>query len=517
MKKMTHSVLAVAVGIMLLTPAVSLKAQQKSGSNQGHTEEKLPIYPPNDTTTGSVNIEGQRVSYMAVAGTLPLLDEDEQDTTARMSFVAYFKDGVKDLSTRPITFLYNGGPGSSTLWLHMGSFGPRRVVIDTTVHLPGAPYQLVNNDYSLLDASDLVFIDAPGTGFGRIEKGKESHYYGVDEDAAAFGQFIQRFITKYGRWNSPKFLFGESYGTTRSAVLANLLQGRYSIDLNGVVLLSQILSFGNSVDGPSADPGNDKPYELALPTYAATAWYHHKLPAVHSDLKAFLKEVEDFAMNDYALALDKGAVLDKATFDKIADQLHQYTGLSVDYIKKANLRIDGGEFEQQLLGKEDLNTGRLDTRFSGPAIDPLSQRSYYDPQSEAISGAYVALLNNYMRKDLKYGGMMVYRPNVYGSAHWNMKHRGSPGTLNVMGDLANAMKKNPRLQVMLNGGYYDLATPFFEGKYELEHLDIPASLQKNIHYAFYQSGHMVYVNLPSLKKLHDNVKQFIDNNYNTGS
>jgi len=514
MKKI-KSMLLFAGASLLLYPELNAQPPQMMQQAQSKTETtkaKLPKYPPNETTTGTVTIDGQKLNYKAVAGTMPLLDNDEQDTTARMSFVAYFKDGVTDLSSRPVTFLYNGGPGSSTLWLHMGSFGPKRVVADGTTHLPGPPYKLVNNDYSLLDATDLVFIDAPGTGFGRIEKGKESYYYGVDQDALAFSQFIQRFITIYERWNSPKFLFGESYGTTRSAVLAKMLQ-QNSIDLNGVILLSQILNFGFSVDGPARDPGNNKPYELSLPTYAATAWFHNKLPNKNSNLQAFLKEVEQFAMNDYALALDKGAKLDAASFDKIANQLHQYIGLPVDYIKKANLRIDGGEFEQQLLSADELATGRLDTRFSGPISDPLAQRSFSDPQSDAISGAYVALLNDYMRKELKFGNTMVYRPNIYGRSNWDMKHFGSPGTLNVMGDLASAMKGNPLMKVMLATGYYDLATPFYEGVYELEHLPITSALQKNISYAFYESGHMVYLHVPSLKKLHDDVKQFINSSF----
>lgn len=480
----------------------------------GNPEKKtiLSTIEPLVTSSGSVNISGKTIEYNAVTGTLPLLAGNEIDTTARMSFVAYFKKGTQDESSRPITFLYNGGPGSATVWLHMGSFGPKRVVIDSTVHMPAAPYQLVNNQYSLLDATDLVFIDAPGTGFGRILPGKEKDYYGVDQDANAFAQFIVRFITQYGRWNSPKFIFGESYGTTRSAVLCNILQNTYNIDLNGVILLSQILNFDNSVDDPTHNPGNDMPYELALPTYAATAWYHHKLSPEPTDLPAFLKQVESFAMGEYALALSKGTTIDSNTFNRIAAQLHTFTGLPVAYIKKANLRIDGGEFEQTLLGKEEEVTGRLDTRFSGPTLVPLAQRSYYDPQSSAISSAYISLFNDYVRKDLKYGKDNYYRPNVYGQAHWDWKHNGRGMDVNVMPDLANSMKMNPKLQVMLNAGYFDLATPFYEGVYELQHLAIPSSLVKNIHYAFYQSGHMVYVNLPSLKQLSDNVRQFIETN-----
>lgn len=500
-----------------------LAASPSFASNQGHSSGKdsttatnsqkknlLAKIQPSVATSGTVTTGEQVIAYEAVAGTMPILADNELDTTAKMSFTAYFRKGVKDEGRRPITFFYNGGPGSSTVWLHMGSLGPKRVVTDTPVHLEGAPYQLVDNQYSLLDASDLVFIDAPGTGFGRILPGHEKDYYGIDQDANAFGQFIMRFITKYGKWNNPKFIFGESYGTTRSAVLCNLLQNKYSIDLNGVILLSQILNFSNSVDGPSGNPGNDMPYLLALPTYTATAWYHHRLPQQHADLSDLLQKAEAFAMGDYAQALMKGSTLDSTTFNNIAEQLYLFTGLPMNYIKKANLRIDGGEFEQNLLGKVDDVTGRLDTRFSGPAIDPLAQRSNYDPMAAAISSAYISLLNDYVRKKLNYGNEMYFRPNVYGEAKWDWKRHGEIGTINVMPDLAMAMKTNPKLQVMLNAGYFDLATPYYEGVFELQHLDIPKSLDKNIHFAFYESGHMVYLNVPSLKQLHDNVKHFIE-------
>lgn len=517
MKKCMNLFRVLTCFLLLIYPSITFAQSEKTDmhkeTSKAPDKDILSHIESAVTTAGSVTVDGKVINYEAVAGTIPIIDQKSLDTTAKMGFVAYFKKGVDDKDMRPITFLYNGGPGSSTVWLHMGCFGPRRVVIDSTVQMHGAPYKLVNNQYSLLDASDLVFIDMPGTGFGRIEPGHEKDYYGVDEDAGAFGQFIMRFITRYNRWNSPKYIFGESYGTTRSAVLCNLLQNNYNIDLNGVILLSQILNFGNSIDGPARNPGDDMPYELALPTYAATAWYHHQLPPQHTDLPSFLSEVENFAMGAYARALSAGSTLDSNTFNDIAEKIHQYTGLPAAYIKKANLRIDGGEFEQNLLGKQDEVTGRLDTRFSGPAIDPLSQRSFTDPQSNAISGAYIALFNEYVRQDLKYGQNMVYRPNVYGQMNWDWKHHGDEMGVNVMPDLAMAMKTNPRLQVMLNTGYFDLATPFYEGIYELQHLAIPRALDKNIHFAFYQSGHMVYVNVPSLKQLHENVKRFIEENY----
>jgi carboxypeptidase C (cathepsin A) len=492
------------------------------------------------TSEGSVTVEGNSIHYHAVAGLLIVhpkgwndaagkADSDDphamgphghhgekRPPEASMFYVAYFKDGEKP-GDRPITFLYNGGPGSSTVWLHMGAFGPRRVVTSDHTHTPPAPYQLVNNDYSLLDASDLVFVDAPGTGFSRVTPGAEKDFYGADPDVHAFSEFILQFLSKYGRWNSPKYLFGESYGTPRSANLINVLETEDDTDFNGVILLSQILSYDESTGMVRYAPGIDLPYELALPTYTATAWYHHKLPNSGQPLEPLLKEVEHFALTDYARALRAGAALSPGQRHAVAAKLHDYTGLPVSYIEKANLRIDGGEFEHALQSDADVTTGRLDSRFSGPSLDPLSQRAEYDPQSAAIGSAYVATFNNYVRKDLHYGVAMHYRPEVRLFMTWDSRHQppGAPAKmpqgLNVIPDLANAMKYDPDLKIMLNGGYFDLATPFFEGMYEMAHLPMPRKLQANIEYHYYESGHMVYAHLPALKMLHDNVAAFIAN------
>jgi carboxypeptidase C (cathepsin A) len=490
--------------------------------------------PEQQTSKGSVTIEGRRLDYDAYAGTLVVHPKDWDDVAqnapkdedknprpeASMFYVAYFRTADKNANdkpapSRPVTFVFNGGPGSSTVWLHMGAFGPRRVVTLDDSHTPAAPYALVNNEYSLLDASDLVFIDAPGTGFSRIAgTEREKAFYGVDQDAHAFADFIDQFLSKYGRWNSPKYLFGESYGTTRAAVLVSLLETEHLVDFNGVMMLSQILNWDASPDGPQSNPGTDLPYELALPTYAAAAWYHHKLPNAPPDLGTLLTEVEHFAMNDYAQALAAGSALPLPQRDAIAARLHEYTGLPVSYILKADLRISGGEFEQTLLGDADLTTGRLDSRFSGPAMDPLSKEADYDPQFAAISSAYVSSFNNYVRKELKYGQDKAFKPEI-DNGKWDFKHRhpgdSDPqrGSVNVMPDLAVAMKYNPNLHVMLNAGYFDVATPFYQGVYEMQHLPIPASLQKNIEFAQYQSGHMVYAHEPSLKELHAKVADFI--------
>ena len=484
------------------------------------------------TTEGTVTVEGRTIHYHAVAGMLivhppgwrndasPRPEPSGKATPAEASmfYVAYFEDGVAP-DKRPITFLYNGGPGSSTVWLHMGAFGPRRVVTADHTHTSPAPYQIVNNQYSLLDASDLVFVDAPGTGFGRLQgKGATQAFYGADPDAHAFSEFITEFLTQYGRWNSPKYLYGESYGTPRSANLINVLETHDNIDFNGVMLQSQVLNFDlDSGLGPltTFNPGIDIPYELALPTFAATAWYHHTLPDPTQPLEPLLQKVEQFALTDYAQALREGSMLSPADRQAIAGKLHEYTGLPVSYILKADLRITGGQFAHELLASSDETTGRLDSRFSGPSLDPLSETGRYDPQSSAISSAYVSAFNTYVRQDLRYGKGLYYRPEIPLFMKWNYAHK-APGvpfasqqSLNVMPDLANAMKQDPKLKVMLTGGYFDLATPFFEGMYEMAHLPMPRSLQANIQYHYYDSGHMVYVHLPALKQLHDAAAAFI--------
>jgi len=529
--------LAVLVCTAILTACALSRAQDDKTKTESKPAEKPAATQSDSTTQGSVTVGGQQIQYNAIAGTITVGATDAEDAqlgldgkpepgsqlansepkepkdaepTARMFYVAYFKRDAK-AEDRPITFFYNGGPGSSTVWLHMGSLGPKHVVTSGDQHLPAAPYTMVDNANSLLDVSDLVFVDMPGTGFGRLlGKDAEKAFWGVDEDANAFARFIARFITKYDRWNSPKYIFGESYGTTRSAVLSDILENGKSIDINGVILLSQIFNFTTDIDGPQGNPGVDLPYVLALPTYAATAWYHKKLPQQPAELEPFLKEVEEFTMGPYTHALAQGTDISAEEKQSVAEKLHGYTGLPVAYLLKANLRVSGGEFEKSLQDDQDLTTGRLDTRFSGPSIDPLSQYADYDPQSSAISSAYVSLFNEYVRKDLKYGEGQTYLPEaLFGSSQWDMTHRGNPINLNVAPDLAEAMKTNPRLRVMVNGGYYDLATPFFAAQYEDKHLPIPQSLAKNIQYDWYESGHMVYVRDESLKQLHDRVAAFI--------
>jgi carboxypeptidase C (cathepsin A) len=439
---------------------------QDSNSNKETAEAKVvvsgppapaPPVQPDSITESSVTVGGEGIAYRAVAGTLTVGATDTQDAmlgmdgrflpdtgekppdpakpeeappTARMFYVAYFKKGAPSES-RPLMFLYNGGPGSSTMWLHMGAFGPRRVLTIDTQHEPGAPYKIGPNEYSLLDASDLVFIDAPGTGFSRIMgKDKEKAFWGTDQDAHAFERFIRRFLTKFNRWNSPKYLLGESYGTPRSAVLSAML---HNVDLNGIVLLSAILSFDNNADGPRWNPGVEQPYALALPTYAASAFYHHKLPQQPAALEPFLKTVEKFAFGEYMSALLEGSELAESRKQAVAEKLHQYTGLPVAYLLKANLRVSGGAFSKTLQDDNGITTGRLDTRYQGPDYNRLSEEAEYDPQSNAVSSAYTTAINYYLRSELKYGDNQTYKPSLYvdgdpSSFQWDLRHQGSRRT-----------------------------------------------------------------------------------------
>ncbi len=478
--------------------------------------EAATVAPPKDeksVTRGSVTVNGQRIGYTATAGTLVLKDKTGKPTGS-MFYVAYVRDGVSDPSRRPITFLYNGGPGSSSVWLHMGAFGPVRVISGDAHHTAPAPYQVIDNQYSLLDASDLVFIDAMGTGFSRIlDKahggvGTPKDFYGVDADGKAFAQFIYDYLSRNDRWNSPKYLLGESYGTTRSAVLANDLE-QDGIDLNGVLLLSSILNFETA----SFNPGNDLPYITFLPSYAAVACYH-KVVQCPADLAGYLAQVRAFAGGEYASALMQGDKLAPAQKAEVIARLAQYTGLKPDYLEKADLRVSLFQFMAELQRNRGLVTGRLDGRYSGAAADLLGEYAMNDPQSDAITGPYTAAFNRYVRQTLKFGEDRHYEilSDTVGK-DWDWKHNTGrrfnwPGFTNVAPDLAEAMRTNPHLKVEVENGYYDLATPFYATEYTVDHMGLPPDLRSNISFKFYDCGHMLYEHLPSLEQLHANLVRF---------
>ncbi|MGA9852432.1 MAG: peptidase S10 [Gammaproteobacteria bacterium] len=475
--------------------------------------QALPV--PKETssiTQHSVTISGRTIQYTATAGNL-VIDNNKGKAIGSFFYVAYTRDGVKDMDRRPLTFLFNGGPGSSSIWLHMGSFGPVRVETADAKVTPPAPYDLVPNQYSLLDKSDLVFIDAIGTGFSRIVgKGTPKDFYGTDPDIESFGKFIERYVTLNNRWNSPKFLLGESYGTTRAAGLTDWLQ-QQGIALNGVVLQSSWLN--GFVDFPGPAFSLDLPYELYLPTMAAVAWYHDKLPNKPADLPGFLQQVRDFALGDYARALDQGDKLGTADTQAIAQKLHAYTGLPVQYILNAKLRITPDRFEKELLRGEDRTTGRLDARFLGIDADAAGETPAYDPSGSAIGPAYTAAFHWYLENDLKYKTDLAYKVENYQEVgrDWDNSQRIDGQTyplMDVEENLREAMTQNPHLKVFSANGYFDFATPFFETEYDLDHMGLDPSLQKNISYGYYQSGHMIYLHVPALEKYKADLAHFYD-------
>ncbi len=467
-------------------------------------------------TEHSIKLGGQVIPYKASAGTTLLKDEKDEPTGLLYS-VAYTRSDVKDLSSRPVSFLYNGGPGSATMWLHLGAFGPRRAATSDAAFTPPAPYKLVDNGECLLDKTDLVFIDAMGTGYSRAAgKAQEKDFYGIDEDVRAFGQFILTYISRNGRWNSPKFLIGESYGTFRSAALGNFLQSRYSMHLNGIVLISSVLDLASL----TFSDGDDRPYVFYLPTYAATAWYHKALKNRPADLAAFVEEARQFAKGEYADALFKGSKLTAAEKQAAAKKLAHFTGLGEDYLMKADLRVNLGQFNVELQRGRGLTTGRIDSRFTGYTANLLAESAEGDPEGPAVGGAYTALINAYNHGELKFGIDKVYNNRSSGGS-WNWtrlpaagpgarRGGGFPGAPNVMSDLARAMITNPRLMVQVENGYFDAATPFFATEFTMDHLGLPADLQARIKLNYYPAGHMMYLQDDSRVKLHDSIAGFID-------
>jgi carboxypeptidase C (cathepsin A) len=493
---------ALLLAAVLAAPA-ALRAQD------AHDSTTAPA-PAHWKTHHSIVVDGQTIDYDAVVGSIILRDHD-QKPIAEIYYTSYTRTGVKDESKRPILFAYNGGPGSSSFWLHMGIMGPRRVVTSTTEHMPPAPYKVVDNQYTLLDRTDIVMVDPVGTGFSHpLGDASGSQFWGVDEDARSLTQFIQRFLSQSDRWNSPKYLLGESYGTMRSAMLASTLQ-RANIDLNGVVLLSTVLNLRTLI----FSPGDDLAYVVNLPSYAAVAWYHHALPGPQpAELEPFLRKVESFAMGEYATDLLKGGALDSIERDHVLGQLHDYTGLSRTFLSDANLRVTAPEFEKELLKEKGEVLGRLDARFTGPTGDLLQRTPTQDPQSSAIGSAYAAAWNSYLRDDLGYKGKREYV--LSGNVNpWDWKHGsnidfGQSGFTNVGPDLASAMERNPKLQILLLCGLYDLATPYFAASWTMDHLGLPPDLRKNIQRVDFASGHMVYVNPDVLPKWKETLDAFID-------
>lgn len=480
------------------------------------TQPTAPASPPADQlvqTQHTVVINGVEIAYTATAGVIIMKEEAEKDgvsageqARAGIFFVAYTRDDVSDYSRRPITFAFNGGPGSSSVWLHLGLLGPQRVLMNEEGWPLPPPGRLAPNQYSLLDVSDLVFIDPVSTGYSRPVAGESAkQFHDFRKDIESVGDFIRLYTSRYRRWLSPKYLAGESYGTTRAAGLAGYLQERHGLYLNGLMLISAVLHFQTL----SFDHGNDLPYMLFLPAYTATAFYHYRLePALQRDLVATLRAAEAFALGDYALALLQGDQLDPDTFDRIAIQLARYTGLNYDYITRSRLRIRDDRFVKELLRDQHRTVGRLDSRFIGRDRDAAGETVEFDPSLAAITGPYTAALNHYVREQLGFSSDLPYEILTERVWPWSFNDHQNR-YVDVAETLRRAMHRNPALRVHVASGYYDLATPYFATRYTLNHLALDPALRSQISESFYPAGHMMYIQESSLAALKAVLADFV--------
>ena len=492
-----------SVFICLLLIVSSVTFAQKNPSNQNSVDTVLVA----DSTTApvitkhQVTINGQVINYTVTAGYLPLKDQQGK-TKANIFFVAYTKDGVNK-DTRPITYAFNGGPGSASIWLHMGVLGPYRVVMNDDGSAPNAPYKYEANPYSWLDMTDLLFIDPVSTGYSRpAANEKEQEFHGYTEDIHSVGDFIRYYTTKFERWASPKFLAGESYGTTRAAGLSGYLQERHNIFLNGIILISSVLNFQTL----EFSTGNEMPYIMFLPTFTATAWYHHKLPAdmQQKSLKEVVQMARDYASNEYLLTLMKGDMLSQQETNSAVQKMHSLTGLSEDFIRRSNLRISDGRFFKELLRDSGKTTGRLDSRFTGVDRDDAGEAIEFDPSMSNIMGMFSGAMNNYTRKELQYKNDLPYEALTY-VGPWTLA---TNNYLDVSETMRNAMSQNPYLKVWIACGYYDLATPFFAAEYTVHHMGLRPEQQSRISLTYYEAGHMMYIHKPSLIQLKRDAESF---------
>lgn len=465
--------------------------ETKSTSLKPEPKDELVI------TEQMITVNGQPLHYTTTTGTLVMKDE-EGKAKASIFFIAYTKKDSGDLSKRPLTISFNGGPGSSSVWLHLGLLGPRRVLSGDVNKLQPPPYRLVDNEYTLLTETDLVFIDPVSTGYSRaVEKEKAKDFHSLEKDIESVGEFIRLYVTRYKRWNSPKFLIGESYGTTRAAGLSSYLQERHGMYLNGLMLVSAILNFQTAL----FTTGNDLPYILHLPTYTATAFYHGKLAGEdQGNLRALLTEVENFALGEYTLALMQGDKLPAETRAQIVQKLARYTGLSPAYIEQTNLRIEIFRFTKELLRDQRRTVGRLDSRFKGIDRDAAGEQFQYDPSYSVIQGPYSATFNGYVRSELGFESDLPYEILTDIHETWDYSKYQNE-FVNVSEKLRTAITQNPFLKVIVANGYYDFATPYFATEYTFNHLGLDESLHANISMTYYEAGHMMYVHEPSLAQL----------------
>lgn len=465
-------------------------------------------------TKHSIAIGGREIKYTVTAGTMVLKEEtadrekesEGEKPRAQVFFIAYVKDGARDKSKRPLTFSFNGGPGSASVWLHLGVLGPRRAALEFDGSAPPPPFKLTDNEYSLLDETDLVFIDPVSTGYSRpVEGQKPVEWHGFKKDIESVGDFIRLYTTRFNRWLSPKFIIGESYGTTRAAGLSEYLYHQHGMALNGVMLISSILDFGTA----DFTPGNDLPYILFVPGYAATAWYHDAVKGKRQTLQEFTAEAAKFALGEYASALLQGDALPAAERARIVEKLSHYTGISPVFIERSNLRIMDQHYFKELLRERGLTVGRLDSRFTGRDKLGVGEFAEFDPLFPQITGPYTAAFYDYVRNELKFESDLKYVisgwniVNPWSYAQFENQH------VSVSESLRKAMTLNPYMKVFVANGYYDLGTPYFATEYTFNHLGLHESLRGNIRMAYYEAGHMMYIHIPSLEALKRDLAEFI--------
>jgi carboxypeptidase C (cathepsin A) len=493
--------------LLLALPAFA-QAPGAADSKAAKPADKPAPPPPEEksaVTRHTLSLDGRSYPYTATAGNLLLKDEDGT-VKASVFYIAYTLDGVKDPGTRPVTFSFNGGPGAASLWVHLGAFGPKIVErTDEGMAATPPPGRLVDNPYTLLDQTDLVFIDPVSTGFSRPAPGQDpKQFHGVKQDIETVAAFIRLWVSRNQRWASPKLIAGESYGTTRAAGLADYLEERYGMMLNGVVLLSTVLNWQDQ----DFHPGNDRPCFIHLPTYAAAAWYHKKLPPeLQGDLFKTLAEVEAFTLNEYGPALLQGDRLPDARRKELAAKFARYAGLTPEYVERSNLCVEIERFTKELLRDQGKTLGRLDTRFTGWDRDAAGEYTDFDPASVSLDGPYAAAVNDYIRRDLKYESDLVYERLTDKVGPWDWGFRNQ--YVDVAEVLRRAMTRNPHLQVLMAAGVYDLATPYFDAFYTRDHLGLPKELRGNVQIQLYQAGHMMYVRKADHAKLKQDVAEFI--------